>query len=280
MVSLVASEDEVLPLLVDGVSIAAVNGPQSVVISGVEDRVLEIAAGFEKSKRLNVSHAFHSSLMDPMLDEFRAVVEGLEFAEPTVPMVAAGDVRSPEFWVSHVRDTVRFADHVNALSGAALVELGPDGTLSAMVDAVPLLRKDRGEEAAVVSALARLHVSGVDVDWAALFAGTGAKRVDLPTYAFQRQRFWPEPGEAAEPGVEHAADAEFWAAVEREDVESLSATLAVADSSLAAILPALSSWRRRRDVQAEVDRLRYRVAWKPVPVPAEPDRRAWLVVVP
>ncbi|NBH09158.1 type I polyketide synthase, partial [Amycolatopsis sp. SID8362] len=130
MVSLVASEDEVLPLLVDGVSIAAVNGPQSVVISGVEDRVLEIAAGFEKSKRLNVSHAFHSSLMDPMLDEFRAVVEGLEFAEPTVPMVAAGDVRSPEFWVSHVRDTVRFADHVNALSGAALVELGPDGTLS------------------------------------------------------------------------------------------------------------------------------------------------------
>ncbi|NBH04277.1 type I polyketide synthase, partial [Amycolatopsis sp. SID8362] len=276
MVSLVASEDEVLPLLVDGVSIAAVNGPQSVVISGVEDRVLEIAAGFEKSKRLNVSHAFHSSLMDPMLDEFRAVVEGLEFAEPVIPMVAAGDVRSPEFWVSHVRDTVRFADHVNALSGAALVELGPDGTLSAMVDAVPLLRKDRGEELSAVTALARLHVSGVDVDWTEFFSGTGAKPVDLPTYAFQRQRFWPEPGRA---DVTGSADTEFWAAVDNGDFSSLADRLGVDGEALTTVLPALAAWRRERQDRSVVDGLRYRESWKPLTV-AEAAPGEVLVAVP
>ncbi|NBH05619.1 type I polyketide synthase, partial [Amycolatopsis sp. SID8362] len=183
MVSVRAAEAEVRPLLVDGVSIAAVNGPESVVISGVADRVLKIAAGFEKSKRLKVSHAFHSSLMDPMLDDFRAVVEGLEFAEPVIPVVSTvtgtltGEFSSPEYWVTHAREAVRFADAVGALLAdgvATFVELGPDGVLSAMArDSaadhpaafVPLLRKDRGEQAAIVDAVARLHVTGVRVGW-------------------------------------------------------------------------------------------------------------------
>ncbi|NBH06451.1 type I polyketide synthase, partial [Amycolatopsis sp. SID8362] len=174
MVSLVASEEEVLPLLVDGVSIAAVNGPRSVVISGVEDRVLEIAARFEKSKRLMVSHAFHSLLMDPMLDEFRAVVEGLEFAEPTVPVVAAGDVTSPEYLVTHVRETVRFADGIERLRGqrvTTFLELGPDGVLSALVRAsfaeaaaLPLLRPGRPEARTALAAVAGLHARGLAAD--------------------------------------------------------------------------------------------------------------------
>ncbi|NBH10573.1 acyltransferase domain-containing protein, partial [Amycolatopsis sp. SID8362] len=216
MVALAASEDEVRPLLTDGVAIAAVNGPRSVVVSGEEQAVLALAGRFEKTRRLNVSHAFHSPLMDPMLDGFRRVVATLRFDEPRIPVATDGDVTSPEYWVTHVRDTVRFDGSVATLAGAgvsAFVELGPDGVLSALTDVegavvVPLLRRDRGEEAALVTALAKLHVSGVDVDWAPMF--DGARRVALPTYAFQHERFWPEAAPA--PAAADPADAEFWAA--------------------------------------------------------------------
>ncbi|MEU1802809.1 beta-ketoacyl synthase N-terminal-like domain-containing protein, partial [Streptomyces sp. NPDC019937] len=214
MVAVRATEDEVVPLLADRVSIAAVNGPSSVVLAGAEDAVAETVARLaeqgRKSSRLRVSHAFHSALMEPMVEDFRAVVAGLEFHDPAVPVVsnltgavaAVGELCSPEYWVRHVRETVRFADGVQALCAEGVrtfVELGPDGVLSALTResapdeavVVPVLRKDRPEEAAAVAALVRLHVTGVAVDWRAFFAGTGAQRVALPTYAFQRQRFWP-----------------------------------------------------------------------------------------
>ncbi|MEO6087942.1 MAG: type I polyketide synthase, partial [Umezawaea sp.] len=194
MVAVEATEDEVAPCLVEGVSIAAVNGPRSLVLAGDEDAVLQVASRW-KSKRLKVSHAFHSAHMDPVLDGFRAALAGLTFAEPGIPLATSGDVTSPEYWVRHVRDTVRFADNVDALRAAdvtTFVEIGPDGVLSALVDgAIPLLRRDRAEELAFATGLARLHVRGPGVDWAPWFAGTGARLVDLPTYAFDRQRFWP-----------------------------------------------------------------------------------------
>ncbi|WP_435862258.1 type I polyketide synthase, partial [Streptomyces lavendulae] len=213
MIAVQASEAEVLPLLTDRVSIAAVNGPTSVVIAGDEDAAVAIAEAFvaqgRKSKRLTVSHAFHSPHMDGMLDDFRRVVEGVTFAAPRIPVVSnltgalvSDEMGSAEFWVRHVRDAVRFLDGIRALEGAGVttyVELGPDGVLSALAqecvneDAVfvPVLRKDRAEAKSLVGGLAQVHAEGVDVDWSAFFAGTGARRVDLPTYAFQRQRFWP-----------------------------------------------------------------------------------------
>ncbi|MEU0812574.1 beta-ketoacyl synthase N-terminal-like domain-containing protein, partial [Streptomyces sp. NPDC005970] len=217
MVSLQAGEEEVLPYLGDRASIAAVNGPRSVVVSGDEAAVLEIADRFEgegrKTKRLAVSHAFHSALMDPMLAEFRRLVEGLSFEAPRIPLVSnlTGEVASAElvcsadYWVRHVREPVRFADGVAAMGAAgvtAFLEVGPDGVLSAMVqDALPesadetvvtsSLRKGQDERAALITAVSRLHIAGVDVDWAAYFAGTGARRVDLPTYAFQHEHYWP-----------------------------------------------------------------------------------------
>ncbi|MEU5299172.1 acyltransferase domain-containing protein, partial [Streptomyces umbrinus] len=148
MVAVQASEDEVAPLLVEGVSVAAVNGPMSVVVAGDESAVLEIAAGFEgqgrKTKRLAVSHAFHSPHMDGMLEEFRKVAEGLSYAAPRIPVVSnltgavvsGEEIGSPEFWVRHVREAVRFADGVGALEGlgvSTFVELGPDGALSGLV---------------------------------------------------------------------------------------------------------------------------------------------------
>ncbi len=221
MAAVQAAEDEVVPLLAgheDQASVAAVNGPESVVVAGEESAVLEIVAHFagqgRRTSRLPVSHAFHSPLMDPMLTEFRAVAESLTYHEPVVPVVsnltgelATGQLGTPGYWVRHVRQAVRFADGIRALRDEnidVLLELGPGSVLSAMaqdtlgeaarrITVVPALRKDRAEEAALVSTLGRLHTAGVPLDWPAFFTGTGARRVDLPTYAFQRERYWPAP---------------------------------------------------------------------------------------
>ncbi|MGW2770909.1 polyketide synthase dehydratase domain-containing protein, partial [Streptomyces sp. NPDC001275] len=215
MLAVQATEDEVAPHLTDEVSIAALNGPTSVVVSGVEGAVLELAARFEaegrKTTRLRVSHAFHSPLMDPMLKEFRAVAEGLSYAAPVIPVVSnltgslasAEELCSAEYWVRHVREAVRFADGVATLEEQGVttfLELGPDGVLSAMAQesltgdeavTIPLLRKNTAEERAVLAALGRLHATGTRVDWAGFLAPTGASALELPTYAFQHRPFWP-----------------------------------------------------------------------------------------
>ncbi|MFJ9456859.1 type I polyketide synthase [Kitasatospora sp. NPDC101447] len=210
MLAVQAAEDEVLPLLGEFVSIAAVNGPTSVVVSGAEEAVEKIRAHFaeRKTTRLRVSHAFHSPLMDPMLEDFREVLNGLSYSAPSIPLVSnltgalGADLTTPDYWVRHVRETVRFADGVRALREAgatAFVELGPDGVLAALaqqdpdVPALPLLRRDRPEEHTLVTALARLHVAGVPVDWTRVLDGTGARQVELPTYPFQREHYWPRP---------------------------------------------------------------------------------------
>ncbi|OKI49295.1 beta-ketoacyl synthase, partial [Streptomyces sp. MJM1172] len=244
MIAVEASEEEVLPLLTDRVSIAAVNGPRSVVVAGDEDAALAVAAAFpdRKSKRLTVSHAFHSPHMDGMLEHFRAVVAGLSFEAPRIPVVSnvtgalvTDEMGSAEFWVRHVREGVRFLDGIRALEAAGVttyVELGPDGVLSALAqdcieqDAVfaSALRKDRPEAEAVTTALARAHVNGVGVDWAAYFSGTDAQRVDLPTYPFQRERYWPEtgtplPGDATGLGLATAGHPLLGAAVSLADAD-------------------------------------------------------------
>ncbi|MFE6881010.1 SDR family NAD(P)-dependent oxidoreductase [Streptomyces sp. NPDC057702] len=220
MVAIQASESEVAEGgLPDGVGIAAVNGPSSVVVSGDAAQAEAVGERWReagrKVSRLRVSHAFHSPLMDPMLEEFRRVLEGVSYAAPTIPIVStltggrasAEELTSAAYWVRHVRESVRFADAVRTLADegvATFVEVGPGGTLSALgqetaPDAgfVPVLRGDRSEELALVSALAEVHVRGVSVDWAAFFAGSGARRVDLPTYAFQRERYWLDTGVGA-----------------------------------------------------------------------------------
>ncbi|MEU4462106.1 acyltransferase domain-containing protein, partial [Nocardia fluminea] len=211
MVAVQAGEADVLALLVDGVGVAAVNGPDSVVISGAEEPVLEIARVLReqgrRTKQLTVSHAFHSPLMAPMLDDFAAVARSVSYAEPRIPIVSTltgelADERlgSAQHWIDHVRDAVRFADGIRRLSelGATrFVEVGPAGGLTALIEqsagsteiaAFSALRKGHAEPTAVITALAEIEVSGGVVDWSAVLAGRGGARVDLPTYAFQRQR--------------------------------------------------------------------------------------------
>uniref|UniRef100_UPI001CECF747 acyltransferase domain-containing protein n=1 Tax=Streptomyces sp. NK08204 TaxID=2873260 RepID=UPI001CECF747 len=214
MVAVRAGEAEVRGLLDERVGVAAVNGPGSVVLSGVEDAVLAVAARLEgegrKTRRLRVSHAFHSSLMEPMLAEFARVAEGLSYAVPRIPVVsnltggvaAAEELCSPGYWVRHVREAVRFADGVSALAErdvTTFLELGPDGVLSAMGQEsapqavfAPVLRPDRGEVEVLTEALAAVYVRGTAVDWLSVLAANGVagRRVELPTYAFQRERYW------------------------------------------------------------------------------------------
>ncbi|MER5935653.1 type I polyketide synthase, partial [Streptomyces sp. NPDC002054] len=307
MIAVQASEDEVLPLLTDRVSIAAVNGPQSVVIAGDEDAAVAVAEAFpgRKTKRLIVSHAFHSPHMDGMLDDFRRVVEGLTYDAPRIQVVSnltgalvSDEMGSAEFWVRHVREAVRFLDGVRTLEDAGVttyLELGPGGVLSAMGQEcltgegaafVPVLRNGRSEAETVVASLAQAQVRGLDVDWQAFFAGSGIRRVDLPTYAFQRQRYWLPMASGTRNGTADEIDAQFWDAVEREDLESLAATLDVdgenAWDTVLPALPTLSAWRRGMRTQSEVDRWRYRVSWQPL-TDAGADGRlsgTWLVVVP
>jgi acyl transferase domain-containing protein len=214
MVAIQATEAEVTPLLTGQVSIAAINGPQSVVIAGGEAEVLAVAGRFAKTKRLRVSHAFHSPLMEPMLAGFRQAISGITFGTAEIPLIT--DMASVDYWVRHVRDAVRFADAIEHFVGEGVttfIELGPDRTLSAMgqscaenAEFIAALRRDRAEEQGIVTALAAAHVAGVRVDWPVFFAG--ARRVDLPTYAFQRKRYWVEAHSpaAGEPAVdEHVA---------------------------------------------------------------------------
>ncbi|WP_246264252.1 type I polyketide synthase [Acrocarpospora pleiomorpha] len=295
MYAVATSEDEVAQLP-PGVSVAAVNGPRSVVISGTEEAVVALAERLRtqgrKTRRLQVSHAFHSSLMDPMLDEFRAVAESLTYHPPEIPIVSdltgrlatTDELCSPEYWVRHIRGTVRFLDGMRTLQDEGVntfLELGPETTLTVMAadcltetaDAavIPVLRRDD-----VLGAVAALHVRGHGPDWSAWYAGSGARRVDLPTYAFQRKRFWLMPDAVESHSQQtHAA---FWEAVERDDLQRLTDLLGTStDRKFSELLPAMARWRRSHDREAAMDRLRYRIAWQPGPDQAA-RLRNWLIV--
>ncbi|HWM09954.1 MAG TPA: type I polyketide synthase [Solirubrobacteraceae bacterium] len=231
MVAIEASEPEVLESLegFDGrLCVASVNGPMAVVVSGDDDALEEWLPGWDeqarRTRRLAVSHAFHSHRMDPALDELRAVLETVELRPPSVPIVSnvTGELLtdeqacSPDYWVSHVRSPVRFADGVRAMRDHGVgryLEVGPDALLSAAVEAtldgedgIAVAAASRGarveEGEALMRFLAEAWVAGAEVEWERLFEGAG--RVDLPTYAFDRRRFWVEStagvGDAAASG--------------------------------------------------------------------------------
>ncbi|MFI6739544.1 SDR family NAD(P)-dependent oxidoreductase [Nonomuraea sp. NPDC050451] len=297
-----ATEEEVLLLLAayEGrVGIASLNGPASLVLSGDEASVLELAERLArrgcKTKRLTVSHAFHSPLMEPALEEFVSVARGLAFQPPTIPVVSnvtgelatADELTSPEYWARHLRQAVRFCDGVRTLRDqgvSTFLELGPDAVLSAMVEdcldgwsgvAAPVLRRDRAEATTLVEALARAHANGVGVDWSTVI-GTGSP-VPLPTYPFQRQRYWPDA-----PRHEEAAgpDQGLWDAVARGDRDGLLAVLGLqGGATLDELLPALA--RLRGQDGADYADVRYQLGWRPLTdLPAPALRGTWLVVAP
>ncbi|MFB7069312.1 SDR family NAD(P)-dependent oxidoreductase [Streptomyces sp. NPDC056290] len=225
MLSVRASEDEVREILAgreDVLAVAAVNGPRSVVLSGTGEAVARaaelLAERGRKTKRLTVSHAFHSPLMDPMLEEFRAVADGLAYRAPRIPVVSnvtgrratGDDLRTGAYWARHVRAAVRFADGVRTardLGTATFVELGPDGVLCGMAQEVlsadgpgtepaalvPVLRRGRPEAATLLRAVATAASRGTSLDRGRLFPAAPARPFPLPVYAWQHRRYWIAP---------------------------------------------------------------------------------------
>jgi acyl transferase domain-containing protein/aryl carrier-like protein len=295
MAAIRAGEDEVRAGLTGRVSVAAVNGPAATVISGDRAAVEELAArwsaGGRKVRLLTVSHAFHSAHLDDMLEDFRAVAAGLSYAPPRIPVVsnvtgqlaADDELGTPEYWARHARQPVRFADGVATLRAAGVdrfLEVGPDAVLAGMVReclgdegvvTAALLRPRRPEQRTAVTAVAQLAVAGQELNWPALLGPPPRTHVQLPTYAFQRSRYWLEP--AARPG--DTEEARFWDAVDREDLDELAATLDLPTGDRPAVgtaLSALAAWRRR-------GRLGYRREWQPIPPPAvAPAAADWLVL--
>lgn len=221
MVAVAAPLEQVRPLLTghpDEVSIAAVNGPNAVVVSGVAEsvaRIVETLAGQGiRTKQLRVSHAFHSPLMDPILAEFRAVCASLTPLTPTLGVISnltgqladTADLHSADYWVRHLREPVQFlagAQWARRHGGSKVfVEVGPGAALSAMtqdcvadtdwddITVVPILRPQRDELTGLLTALATAHGAGASVGWTAALTAAGARRVTLPTYPFQRKRYW------------------------------------------------------------------------------------------
>lgn len=272
MFAVQAREDEVAPMLGHDVSIAAVNGPASVVISGAHDAVSAIADRLRgqgrRVHRLAVSHAFHSALMEPMIAEFTAVAAELSVGLPTIPVISnvtgqlvADDFASADYWARHIRAVVRFGDSVRSAhcAGASrFIEVGPGGGLTSLIEAsladaqivsVPTLRKDRPEPVSVMTAAAQGFVSGMGLDWASVFSGYRPKRVELPTYAFQHQKFWLAPAPsvsdptaagqigASDGGAEFLASSGFAARLAgRSADEQLAAAIEVVCEHAAAVL--------------------------------------------
>ncbi|MFD4778860.1 type I polyketide synthase, partial [Streptomyces sp. NPDC058427] len=286
------------------VSVAAVNGPRSVVVSGEAgalDELAEVLGGEGvRVRRVAVDYASHSVQVERLEGEL------LDVLGPVVPCVGEVpffstvtgdwlDTRGMDagYWYRSLRQRVRFADAVEELlrqGHRAFIEVSSHPVLTMpvqdMIDrtaepgvATGTLRRDQGGVARFLLSAAEAFVRGVDVDWAGHFAGTGARQVDLPTYAFQHEQLWAVPPVAVPTVSTDPADTAFWAAVEQEDISALTSALGTDESTVAAVLPALSSWRRSRKERSTVDSWRYRVSWNPLgTIPQHTLTGTWLLI--
>ncbi|HEU4322645.1 MAG TPA: beta-ketoacyl synthase N-terminal-like domain-containing protein [Roseiflexaceae bacterium] len=222
MLSVQLPEPELLPLLDSELSLAAVNGPRACVAAGPEHAIAaleqRLAARDIPCRRLHTSHAFHSAMMHPAVVPFAAQVRRIERRAPQIPFlsnltgtwITREEAVDPEYWARHLRQPVRFADGIATLLRTPdylLLEVGPGTTLSTLarqqdsgVLALPSLRHPtdtRDDQAFALSTLGRLWLAGLPVDWSLLHADEQRRRVPLPTYPFERQRFWIEPSQRA-----------------------------------------------------------------------------------
>ncbi|MCO8307345.1 SDR family NAD(P)-dependent oxidoreductase [Streptomyces sp. RKCA-744] len=301
--------ERIAPWGEERISVAAVNGPSSVVVSGEPAALDELVAACEadevRARRVPVDYASHSAqveLLRAELLELLAPVQPRAAEVPFLSTVTGEWVEGPEldaaYWFTNLRRTVELEGAVRRLLDEGFGVFIESSAHPVLTMGVQETAEDAGREAAAIGSLRRdeggldrfwasvgeAWSRGVAVDWQAVFEGTGAKRVELPTYAFQRQRYWPEaaPARAAGESGHDAVEAKFWAAVEAEDWQTLAAELTVdGDQPMSAVLPALASWRKQSRERSVVDGWRYRVTWKPL-ADGQPARLTggWLVVAP
>ena len=219
MLSVRAGEEKVAPLLFGSLAISGVNSRMATVVSGPHEEIEKLAAKLETekilSKPLHTSHAFHSPMMDPIVEPFKEKMGKLPLKRAEIPIVSSftgdwiqpDDWMDPAYWANQLRGTVRFADAVSTLAqdpSRILLEVGPGQTLSTLANSNPDRSKEQlclpsmpptenpDEQAAMLRALGRLWLGGMEVDWDAFYAGEQRGRISLPTYPFQRKRFWVE----------------------------------------------------------------------------------------
>ncbi|MEH0449027.1 SDR family NAD(P)-dependent oxidoreductase [Streptomyces sp. B21-102] len=297
------------------VSVAAVNGPSSTVVSGdvgALDELVELCEGLGvRVRRIDVDYASHSAGVDVLEGELAEVLGSVSALVPSVPFLSTvtgewveGAVTDGGYWFRNLRQSVLLEPVVRRLLGegfGAFVEMSPHPVLAVPIgetveavggDAVVVgsLRRGEGGLERFYLSLGEAWAGGVAVDWGPVFAGLSPSRVELPTYAFQRSRYWLEPAApqtAADGGTfggVNLLDDGFWASVDSHDLDSLADSLGLDDvRSLAEVVPALSSWRRDRLNHSTLDGWRYRVAWRPrTEQPARTHELAntWLLVVP
>ncbi|MFJ6141370.1 type I polyketide synthase [Kitasatospora sp. NPDC092286] len=327
MMSVSLPQDELVERMApwgERLSLAAVNGPGSMVVSGEPEALRELLAACEadgvRARIIPVDYASHSRQVERIHGQL------LELLAPISPRpsetvfystVTGGpvdtSVLNAEYWARNLRQTVQLEQATRRILAAGhrvIIEVSPHPVLAFAVQetieavgaeaaVVGSLRRDEGGPDRMLLSLAQAYVRGAAVDWAAVHTGRRTRPVDLPTYPFQRQRYWLETAVAPSAAGQDPAEAAFWAAVEREDLPALAATLdagtafgagtgdaaEAADpgtaAALRAALPLLSSWRRRRTDGAALDSWRYRIGWRPLPEPAAaPLTGTWLVAVP
>ncbi|MFK0296995.1 SDR family NAD(P)-dependent oxidoreductase [Streptomyces sp. NPDC090442] len=310
---------EVEPVLAgyEGLGVAAVNGPAVTVVSGDAAALDAIQAAWEaegvRVRRIPVDYASHSPhvevIRDRILTDLAPIVPEATsvgfFSTLTGESLDTADLDA-DYWYRNLRQTVRFEDAVRAAvtaghtvfieaSAHPVLTVGVEQTLDA-ADATGAafgtLRRDHGDAAQLLTSLGQAHLHGLPVAWDKVLAPYHPRRVDLPTYAFQRQRYWlptavADPAEAAGTNGHFRAvdsvEARFWEAVEREDLEGLAETLALdggegSGEELGALLPALSAWHRQHREASEVDQWRYRIDWKLVDTTAARLAGTWLVL--
>ncbi|MFF0740144.1 type I polyketide synthase [Streptomyces sp. NPDC004111] len=293
-----------------GLGVAAVNGPSAVVVSGEVSALDAAQAAWEaegvRVRRVPVDYASHSPQVEEIRDRLAADLAGIAPRPTDIAFLSTltGDPLDTtgldaDYWYRNLREPVRFDDataHALRSGHRVFVEVGPHPVLTVGVQqsadalAVPVaaigtLRRDQGDLRRFRTALAEAAVHGVAVDWAAELAPYRPRRVDLPTYAFQRERFWLTPQRRAAVAAASGSDpwdAAFWDDVERADLDALSRALGVGtDDPLSTVVPALSRWRRTRRDRSTADTWRYEVQWERAVVPDDaPLTGTWLLVVP
>jgi len=294
----------------DRVSVATVNGPSATVVSGEPEALRELEAACKsqnvRARMIPVDYASHSAQVDALEDEILRVLSDVTPRTTTIPVVSAmsgemlaGPEMDAAYWYASLRNPVEFDRAIRTLAGSGhrtFVEVSPHPVLTGAVTdtlddldvAAPVitgtLRRDEGGPARLLASLAEAHVNGVRIDWTSVLES--AAPVDLPTYAFQRRRFWPQPADPAASAAESKgagtpAEAKFWDTVEKGDLTEFGGILSLEAERLADVLPALASWRRREQEATSVADWRYRVSWVPVTDPgsAAPEGD-WLIVVP
>ncbi|MFA1538219.1 type I polyketide synthase [Actinomadura monticuli] len=314
MASLGVGEERATELLADfpDVTVAAINSPSATVISGPPDQVTAVVTAAEdqglRARTIDVDYASHGPQIDQITDELTETLAGIEPAAASVTYYSAvtgarADTTTLDtgYWITNLRRPVRFADAIGALLAdghRVFVEASAHPVLAVGLEecfeqagvtaaAVPTLRRDNGDLTQVARAVAHAFTAGTRVDWARWYPADPRPRVvDLPTYPFQRQRYWVERAAPAVAGGAHdEAEARLWQAIEDGDLDALTDALGPAGEDAAAALgpalPALSRWRRAHRERSALDSCRYRVVWKDVRVPAPAGLSGtWVLLVP